>query len=1376
MVVFGNDLFVGGLFTEVRGVPETKGIARWDGVRWHSVGGGITRSDPPLVPDGFVATLAVADSNLFAGGRFTQMGNSGITVNVARWDGEDWHPLGSGLGDRFKGVSTLTVSGDTLYAGGNFEKAGSLPVGCIARWDGDRWHALGEGLKGSSSFCRVSSIAVKESIVYAAGSFRNVADTGGGRSHFAQWDGESWSLPGGIRLVWVDKVFVWNDELHVAGRSLSIGSVGSKIGRWDGEGWQPIEGLTGFPAALTVHEESLYVARFPEKRDYLTTPAIVRADSPIWQEIASFKESALHGVVTDLLAKGSDLYVAGTFLNGAGKEDADYLARWDGREWHAVAPGLSGAVQSIALIGDDLFVGGEFTEAGATPGANGIARWDGNSWSALGSGLDGKVEVITVVGSDIYVGGLFQNAGGVDGANNIARWDGNEWHALGDGLNSQVFTIASAGSDIIVGGSFGAAGGIAEGKRIARWNGLSWTALGNGFNRVVRSVAVLGDQIFAHTGVFIYRWEEDSWTRIVKEDFHDIGGVLTVHQGELLALSHRTIHRWDGEALKPVTSEVPVCEQVSALAVREGAIFAGGACPAGGRSNLAMSRHVLGSVPNADIVNFRFVPNNSSISSLNYSIGHIQMLYLNSANDLVYRRYSAADEQLRSAVILEPASSSQMKQVALAMDLETETLFAFWVSGRSGELAYKRGFPPYESDDWDDEPTVLVTSGVHELFSVAPHPSDSEVVLTWAQSDGVTRTIFSERIVLEGEIEVFGGSPLVPLQSGDLTPTSEDGTDFGEIDILSEVSERHTFVIQNVGSRDLQLLGEIPFEVTGEHASEFTVTAENNSNLIELNQTLTFGVTFQPTALGVRRASISIASNDPDENPYTFAVQGKATSVDSDGDGLTDFDELDLGTNPNLKDTDSDGVDDAQEISDSTDPLDKGSVRDQLRSPVHAVWNGFLGMTNILETINTGEERLEGTISLLSLDGTTESQLNFSLAPGAQQDFILNEFEGFAGDTFGTVRLDFNGSLEGRVFFYKPTDKSSSEYDFAFGVPFLDPLRGESAVGYNTFQPSANPVDVNFLVANWLTIVNLSATPQEYQVVKYSQVGEVLEERVVLVAPLGRVDLDGGHELPGPSRVGLIRVVPVESTAPYLSFLMRYGLGNDGGFEFAFPLLSRAGTGRTIHAPIATTLLAQNWVEVINTTDENVDATISFFSSQGELLKGETYRLGAFSQRHFNANEVLGESTTGYVSVQGDKKESLLTQSMFYFRGPAGDIDAMYGSQAREALPNPLIGSYNLFLDMDAELTIINPGAGEVRGEVAITRLGESGIATDILIAPGSTLQLDLHDKESFDLSRDTYGVVALPSMGEPLIAEMVRRRFSDKGGRIDFAAPTPVR
>ena len=66
------------------------------------------------------------------------------------------------------------------------------------------------------------------------------------------------------------------------------------------------------------------------------------------------------------------------------------------------------------------------------------------------------------------------------------------------------------------------------------------------------------------------------------------------------------------------------------------------------------------------------------------------------------------------------------------------------------------------------------------------------------------------------------------------------------------------------------------------------------------------------------------AAADAQEVPF-FAAQTTA-SVDTDGDGLFDADELALGTDPNLYDTDGDGFGDNHEVYSETDPLDPTSA------------------------------------------------------------------------------------------------------------------------------------------------------------------------------------------------------------------------------------------------------------------------------------------------------------------------------------------------------------------------------------------------------------------------------------------------------------------
>ncbi|OIO89861.1 MAG: hypothetical protein AUJ92_20345 [Armatimonadetes bacterium CG2_30_59_28] len=126
------------------------------------------------------------------------------------------------------------------------------------------------------------------------------------------------------------------------------------------------------------------------------------------------------------------------------------------------------------------------------------------------------------------------------------------------------------------------------------------------------------------------------------------------------------------------------------------------------------------------------------------------------------------------------------------------------------------------------------------------------------------------------EIDVLGNA--VSIADGDTTPATDDHTDFGAADISTGTVER-TFTIRNTGSADLNLTGDPKVAISGDHAADFSVTEQPSSPVTNGGGTTTFKVKFDPSASGARTATISIANNDADENPYNFAIQGTGTAV-----------------------------------------------------------------------------------------------------------------------------------------------------------------------------------------------------------------------------------------------------------------------------------------------------------------------------------------------------------------------------------------------------------------------------------------------------------------------------------------------------------------
>jgi len=131
------------------------------------------------------------------------------------------------------------------------------------------------------------------------------------------------------------------------------------------------------------------------------------------------------------------------------------------------------------------------------------------------------------------------------------------------------------------------------------------------------------------------------------------------------------------------------------------------------------------------------------------------------------------------------------------------------------------------------------------------------------------------------------------ISDGDSSPSTADHTDFGSVDVSSG-SVAHTFTISNSGLGTLNLTGASPYvSITG-HTSDFTLTTTPSSSIASGGGTTTFEVTFNPTTSGTRSATISIANDDSNENPYNFSVQGTGLvpeiNVKGNGNNIADED------------------------------------------------------------------------------------------------------------------------------------------------------------------------------------------------------------------------------------------------------------------------------------------------------------------------------------------------------------------------------------------------------------------------------------------------------------------------------------------------------
>jgi hypothetical protein len=237
----GPSMYAGGFF-DLGGL--TRGIARWDGMHWVSLGGDGLFGGQFVWVNAMATFDAGLGSELYIGGNF-QGGGATNSYALVRWNGTAWLPLGTGLGPASSPtvVNALQVfddgTGPALYVGGVFSTAGGRAVNDVAKWDGSHWSALGTGADGPAG---VYAFAVFDDgsgpALYASGSFQTAG------SNIAKWNGTSWvgvvnafGMAPAVLQAFDDGL---GPALFVAGNDYTPPQV--RIAKWNGNDWKTLGG------------------------------------------------------------------------------------------------------------------------------------------------------------------------------------------------------------------------------------------------------------------------------------------------------------------------------------------------------------------------------------------------------------------------------------------------------------------------------------------------------------------------------------------------------------------------------------------------------------------------------------------------------------------------------------------------------------------------------------------------------------------------------------------------------------------------------------------------------------------------------------------------------------------------------------------------------------------------------------------------------------------------------------------------------------------------------------------------------------------------------------------------------------------------------
>ncbi len=612
-----RELLVGGDFSLAGGRPA-RGIASWNGDEWRAVGDG---------PGPGVYCLAAWDADgagpdpaqVVAGGIFS-LANGGAADRVARWDGVAWQPIAGGIpGASDHRVSALAswdpdAAGPLpprLFACGNF----SSPAGRIAMWNGSAWTALGAGLSGGSA---VGAHALATWDPDGAGPLGEELIVGGAfataggasANNIARWDGANWRRLGDGVSGAVYALTTWDPDgagplaarLVAAGDFATAGGQpANRVAQWDGSTWQPIgNGLDAWATSLTTWDPDdsgpqapvLVAAGAFRTAGGLSVERVAWWNGSLWLPFDGGIEGFYNGPVFATTVWDADesgpersvLVCVGAFTLVSDTETRVHnVARWDGVSWQPYGSGFNEWVRALTLWDADgdgpaapeLVAGGDFTAARGAA-LNHVGRWDGSAWRPLGSGFDAGVFAVGSWDADgvgplsptLIAGGLFANSGSTP-VSRVASWDGAAWNPLGSGATSTVYAITSWDPDgpgaqqpvLVIGGRFSSVGGQSA-RGVAWWDGIAWHAFGEGLSNGVNAVASWdadGDgpqpAILVAGGPFDYsgttnmrhiaQWDGSAWQPLAQ------GLGLPAYSSEVLALTS-----WDPDGAGPLPARL----------------------------------------------------------------------------------------------------------------------------------------------------------------------------------------------------------------------------------------------------------------------------------------------------------------------------------------------------------------------------------------------------------------------------------------------------------------------------------------------------------------------------------------------------------------------------------------------------------------------------------------------------------------------------------------------------------------------------------------------------------------------------------------------------------------------------------------------------
>ncbi len=374
----GTVIVAAGSFTSISGQPMLR-VAQWDGTSWSDLGGGFGFGSFTEV-----RALAVFDEDdvgplpprLFAGGQFLEAGGEPISY-LARWDGVSWSEVGGGVNSSVQALVVHDQDGPgalvpALYATGSFTTAGGSPANRIARWNGTAWSALASGLNGQGealvSWDRDGPGPVPPGLV-AGGQFSSAG--GVTATHIAQWNGVGWSALGLGTNEHVYALCTFDADgsgpgapLLVAGGFFGVAGIQvvNGIATWNGVAWSALAtGMNNIVRAVASFDAdgpgpeaaALYAGGDFTTSSGVTTNYVAKWNGSAWSALDGGANAVLRALraVDDPASPIARGLFAGGFFTSAGGVSSTYLGAWVGCYTGDVdGDGTVGIVDFLSLL------------------------------------------------------------------------------------------------------------------------------------------------------------------------------------------------------------------------------------------------------------------------------------------------------------------------------------------------------------------------------------------------------------------------------------------------------------------------------------------------------------------------------------------------------------------------------------------------------------------------------------------------------------------------------------------------------------------------------------------------------------------------------------------------------------------------------------------------------------------------------------------------------------------------------------------------------------------------------------------------------------------------------------------------------------------